>query len=120
MKQIIFYFILLVNTFHFVYSQDNVQNEVIQTNNDTEPEIISLKWMNEDMTEEISEYSKGDVLSLLAYTRNYEEGDTLSITVKKEDNTDIKEGVREFVFKGIVDREGYVKIRSAVKTEDFK
>jgi len=84
---------------------------------DKDPQIVNITWMNEDMTEEVSEFSKGDILSLLVYTRNYEVGESISITVKKEDDTDINEGMKELTFNGVVDKDGYARLKAEVDTK---
>lgn len=84
---------------------------------DKEPQIVSITWMNEDMTEEISDFSKDDILSLLVYTRNYEKGESISITVKKEDDTNINENEKELVFTGIVDKDGYARLKGEIDTK---
>lgn len=47
MKKILFYLIAIMNIFHFSYAQYNGQKDLIQIDNDNEPQIIDVKWMNE-------------------------------------------------------------------------
>lgn len=68
------------------------------------------------MTEEITQYKDGDIISLLVYTRNYEKGDTVSITVKAE--YEIETGnKKEYLFKGVVDNDGYARLKAENKIE---
>jgi len=87
---------------------------------DKEPQIVDVKWMNEDMTEEITEYKDGDIISLLAYTRNYEKDKPISITVKAESNVDTGENSKELVFTGTVDKDGYARLKAEVNTKNFE
>lgn len=119
MRKIISY-LIVASIFQVSYAQYIGQNEDVQIKKDEEPEILYIKWMDKDMTEELSYFAKGDTLSLLVYTKNYQQGDTISITVKKDDDTDLVEGGNEFLFKGIVDDDGYVRIKAAIKTEDIQ
>lgn len=98
-------------------------NEVPQSGEfiyDNAPQIVDVKWMNEDMTEEITQYEDGDIISLLVYTRNYEKEKPISITVKSKSYVDTDEDSKELVFTGTVDNDGYARLKAEVNTKNFE
>jgi len=84
------------------------------------PEIVDIKWMNEDMTKEITHYAEGDIISLLVSTKNYKVGETIYISVEKEYDKEVDDNKDEFVFTGIVDNDGYARLKLEIKTKEIE
>ena len=81
---------------------------------DKEKRIISAEWMNSTMDQNVNTAYMGDTLSLLLRTRNYNEGETISVTIKERDGKDVADGNKELVLTGIVDKEGVVLLKNSV------
>lgn len=87
---------------------------------DKEKQIIDVKWMCENVEKDLRNASTGDKVSLLVRTRNYEEGETVTIKVKEKKGEDLKDGVKELTFKGEVNKEGFAELKEAVEIEKVK
>ena len=70
--------------------------------------------MNSTMDQNVNTAYMGDTLSLLLRTRNYNEGETISVTIKERDGKDVADGNKELVLTGIVDKEGVVLLKNSV------
>jgi len=81
---------------------------------DKEKRIISAEWMNSTMDQNVNTAYMGDTLSLLLRTRNYNEGETISVTIKERDGKDVADGNKELVLTGTVDKEGYAVLKKGV------
>ena len=81
---------------------------------DKEKHILSVEWINNDIEQIIDTAYIGEKVSLLVKTRNYEEGETLSITIKEKDGKDVADGNKELVLTGTVDKEGYAVLKKGV------
>lgn len=82
-----------------------------------EPEIVNLTWMDKDFTEKIYGFCYGEELGVLVKTRNYNEGDEISVNVKSENGEEILNGQAEMTLSGTVDDKGYAKLK--VKTDEY-
>lgn len=87
---------------------------------DKQKQIISVKWMDNEMKERIGSATFGDKVSLLVQTRNYEEGETVTIKIKEKDGGDVKEGEKELTLKGKVNAEGFAELKEEVEIEEPK
>ncbi|HEX8575072.1 MAG TPA: Rhs element Vgr protein, partial [Flavobacterium sp.] len=87
---------------------------------DKEKQIISVKWMDNEMKERIESACFGDKVSLLVKTRNYEEGETITIKIKEKDGGDVKEGEKELTLTGKVNAEGFAELKEEVEIEKSK
>ena len=81
---------------------------------DKEKHILSVEWINNDIEQIIDTAYIGEKVSLLVKTRNYEEGETISITIKEKDGKDVADGNKELVLTGTVDKEGYAVLKKGV------
>ena len=81
---------------------------------DKEKHILSAEWINNDIEQIIDTAYIGEKVSLLVKTRNYEEGETISITIKEKDGKDVADGNKELVLTGTVDKEGYAVLKKGV------
>jgi type VI secretion system secreted protein VgrG len=87
---------------------------------DKEKQIIDAKWMCESAENDLRKASEGDKVSLWVQTRNYEEGETVTIKIKEKKNEDIKDGVKELTFTGTVNKEGFAELKEALEIEKVK
>ncbi|NRS90771.1 ribosomal protein L12E/L44/L45/RPP1/RPP2 [Flavobacterium sp. 7E] len=84
-----------------------------------EKKILNATWMCAAMEEEIKEATIGDKVTLLVKTRNYKEGETLSIIIDDINGYDVKEGEREMTLTGTVGADGSAELKKQVVIEDF-
>lgn len=82
-----------------------------------EKQIVSAQWMDADMNKEITMASYDEEISLLVYTRNYEEGESITLTVYEVDDKDINNGEKEITLTGNVKKDGFAELRRSVKVE---
>jgi hypothetical protein len=75
---------------------------------DAAKEIVSVKWMSSDFTEEIKTARPDIDVGLLVRTRNYEVGETITVVVGMEDDV---EGLSDHAFVGTVESDGYARLR---------
>ncbi|WPO92814.1 type VI secretion system Vgr family protein [Chryseobacterium sp. HR92] len=80
-----------------------------------EKQIVNIKWMDAEMTEDIDNTYFGSKVSLLVQTRNYEEGENISLKVVDKDGQEIKDGQKELVLSGTVNKEGFAALKEAVE-----
>jgi hypothetical protein len=83
---------------------------------DKEKQIISAKWKCENVDKTIREASAGDKVSLLVRTRNYEEGETISIDIFKNEYEEKK----KITYTGTVNKEGFAELKEAHEIEEVK
>ncbi len=84
---------------------------------DKEKQIINAVWMNDKMDEKIKSAAVGDKVSLLVQTRNFEEGETITIVVDEIDGKDVKNGEKEITLTGTVNAQGLAELKEAVEIE---
>ncbi|MFC3754490.1 type VI secretion system Vgr family protein [Chryseobacterium tructae] len=82
-----------------------------------EKQIVSAQWMDADMNKEIAIASYDEEISLLVYTRNYEEGESITLTVYEVDDKDINNGEKEITLTGNVKKDGFAELKRSVKVE---
>lgn len=82
-----------------------------------EKQIVSAQWMDADMNKEIAMASYDEEISLLVYTRNYEEGESITLTVYEVDDKDINNGEKEITLTGNVKKDGFAELKRSVKVE---
>ena len=82
-----------------------------------EKQIINAKWMCTEMENDIEYAGVGEKVSLLVQTRNYEEGETITIVVDEIDGKDIKNGEKEITLTGKVNAEGFAELKEEVEIE---
>ncbi|MBO9692648.1 phage baseplate assembly protein V [Chryseobacterium sp.] len=82
-----------------------------------EKQIVSAQWMDADMNKEIVMASYDEEISLLVYTRNYEEGESITLTVYEVDDKDINNGEKEIILTGNVKKDGFAELKRSVKVE---
>jgi hypothetical protein len=78
-------------------------------------QILSAVWMCAEMKEEIENASFGQTVSILAKTKNYSEGETLSLVVTEVNDNDVAEGIKKITVTGKVKADGSVELREEVK-----
>lgn len=78
-------------------------------------QILSAVWMCAEMKEEIKNASFGQTVSILAKTKNYSEGETLSLYVTEVNDKDVAEGVKKITVTGKVKADGSVELREEIK-----
>ncbi len=82
-----------------------------------EKQIVSAQWMDADMNKEITMASFDEEISLLVYTRNYEEGESIILTIYEVDDKDINNGEKEITLTGNVKKDGFAELKRSVKVE---
>lgn len=82
-----------------------------------EKQIVSAQWMDADMNKEITMASFDEEISLLVYTRNYEEGESITLTIYEVDDKDINNGEKEITLTGNVKKDGFAELKRSVKVE---
>ena len=87
---------------------------------DKEKQIIDIKWKCENVEQDLRKASEGDKVSLWVQTRNYEEGETISILVDDLNGEDLKDETKELTFTGTVNKEGFAELKEAVEIEKVK
>lgn len=78
-------------------------------------QILSAVWMCAEMKKEIKNANFGQTVSILAKTKNYDEGETLFLEVTAKEDKDVAEGVKNIVVTGKVKADGSVELREEVK-----
>lgn len=76
-----------------------------------EKQIVSAKWMDAEMENNIDSAYYGSKVSLLVQTRNYEEGETVEVIVEK--NIDGKQ--EDVSFAGNVNKEGFAELKEKIE-----
>ena len=82
---------------------------------DKEKQIISAVWMNDKMTERTDLISYEEKASLLVQTRNYEEGETITIVIDEIDENDINDDGKEITLTGTVNKDGFAELKEEVE-----
>lgn len=85
-----------------------------------EKKILNAKWMCGEMENDISNAFVGDKVSLLVQTRNYEEGESITLKVKEKNDGDVKDGEKEITLTGKVNAEGFAELKEEVEIEKSK
>ncbi|WP_241330071.1 type VI secretion system Vgr family protein [Chryseobacterium arthrosphaerae] len=80
-----------------------------------EKQLVNIQWMDDIVENNIQQSHRGNKVSVLAYTRNYEEGETVSLKVIDKNGKEIRDGQKELILSGAVDKEGFVMLREAIE-----
>ncbi|TRX30459.1 DUF4280 domain-containing protein [Flavobacterium sp. ZT3R18] len=80
--------------------------------------ILSMAWMYDDMEEKIQKAYVREKISVLIKTRNYKEGEAITIIVDDKNGYDAKDGVKEITFSGTVGADGQAILKEEVELED--
>ncbi|GIZ16595.1 hypothetical protein [Capnocytophaga catalasegens] len=83
---------------------------------DKEPKVIEMYWSYGEENTILSNISKHYTdMDLIVNTRNYEVGESITITIKAEDNEPIAEGLNEITLTGIVNENNQVVFEHPLK-----
>lgn len=85
--------------------------------NPEEKKIVSAVWMCAEVKEEILGAFVGDKISLLVKTRNYEEGETITIVIDDDNGYDVRKGEKELILTGTITSDGSAKLKGEVLIE---
>lgn len=80
-----------------------------------EKKILSAKWMDAEIKEKIDSIGFEEKLSLLIQTRNYEEGETITIIIDEIDGNDINDNGKEITLTGTVSKDGFAELKEEVE-----
>lgn len=84
-----------------------------------EPEVISVYWMDGDLKMDIFSAIPEEEVSIYAQTRNFEEGQTLTLKISELNNKDIKSREKEVSLTGTVDSQGIAQLQRTLKIEEI-
>jgi len=87
---------------------------------DKEKQIISAVCMDDKMEKVIKKTLAGRKISLLVQTRNYEEGETVTVKVKEKEGQDIQEGIKELTLTGTVNKDGFAELKEQIEIENLQ
>jgi hypothetical protein len=79
--------------------------------------ILNATWMCAEMEENIDSAGDDEKVSLLVKTRNYNEGESISLTIDDENGYDVKKGKKEVTLTGTVGTDGYAELKEQVVIE---
>ena len=81
-----------------------------------EKQIASMYWAYEEENALLMDDSKFFVdMNLIVQTRNYEEGESIDVTIKSDDGKPLAEGLNELTLSGVVNRDGIVVFKEPLK-----
>ncbi|MCQ9637335.1 phage baseplate assembly protein V [Chryseobacterium sp. WG23] len=82
-----------------------------------EKQIASMYWAYEEENTSLMDDSKFFVdMNLIVQTRNYEEGESIDVTIKSDDGEPLADGLNELTLSGTVDRDGIVIFKEPLRT----
>ncbi|MFV0409463.1 MAG: hypothetical protein ACK5LJ_07125, partial [Paracoccus sp. (in: a-proteobacteria)] len=84
-----------------------------------EPEVISVYWMDGDLKMDIFSAIPEEEVSIYAQTRNFEEGQALTLKISELNNKDIKSGEKEVSLTGTIDSQGIAQLQRTLKIEEI-
>ena len=87
---------------------------------DKEKRIISAVWMDDKMEKVIKKTLAGKKISLLVQTRNYEEGEAITVKIKEKEGQDIQEGAKELTLTGIVNKDGFAELKEQIEIRNIQ
>lgn len=76
-----------------------------------EKQIVSVQWMDAEAEESIDAAFLGDKISLLVQTRNFDEGETITIDIEDDVNGEIK----ETTYSGTIDKAGFSILKQKIE-----
>lgn len=80
-------------------------------------QILSATWMCAEMKEEIETASVGNKVSILVKTKNYEEGEEVSLEINEIEDKELKKGVKKIVVTGKVKADGSAELKEEIEIE---
>ena len=80
-----------------------------------EKQIISVKWMDSDLENHIETGYVGEKVSLWVQTRNYEEGETLTMNVKELNGKEVEDGKTNVPYSGKIDESGLAILKKEIE-----
>ncbi len=81
-----------------------------------EKQIASMYWAYEEENTSLMDESKFFVdMNLIVQTRNYEEGESIDVTIKSDDGEPLADGLNELTLSGTVDKDGMVIFKEPLK-----
>lgn len=82
-----------------------------------EKQIASMYWAyEEEENTSLMDESKFFVdMNLIVQTRNYEEGESIDVTIKSDDGEPLADGLNELTLSGTVDKDGMVIFKEPLK-----
>ncbi|PQA91161.1 Vgr family protein [Chryseobacterium shigense] len=86
-----------------------------------EKQIASMYWAYEEENTSLMDDSKFFVdMNLIVQTRNYEEGESIDVTIKSEDGKPLAEGLNELTLSGTVDKDGIAIFKEPLKAHTLE
>lgn len=76
-----------------------------------EKQIVNVQWMDAEAEESIDAAFLGDKISLLVQTRNFDEGETITIDIEDDVNGEIK----ETTYSGTIDKAGFSILKQKIE-----
>ncbi|WP_294328644.1 phage baseplate assembly protein V [uncultured Chryseobacterium sp.] len=76
-----------------------------------EKQIVNVQWMDAEAEESIDVAFLGDKISLLVQTRNFNEGETITIDIEDDVNGEIK----ETTYSGTIDKAGFSILKQKIE-----
>ena len=83
-----------------------------------EKQIISVKWTCDEAKENINTACIGENVSILVQTRNYEDGETLTLNVKEVDGKEVEEGKTTVPYTGKIDENGLAILKREIEIKE--
>ncbi|MEP6806372.1 MAG: PAAR-like protein [Flavobacterium sp.] len=76
-----------------------------------EKTIINVEWRSEDLQENITSAIERQGVNLMIKTRNYKEGEIITLKIKEATGREINEGVKEIILSGIVKADNTAQLK---------
>jgi hypothetical protein len=83
-------------------------------------QIISAKWMCAELKKNIANIANLEKASILIRTKNYDEGDTITVTIDEINGENLKEGIKELTFTSTVNKDGFAELKEVIEIEKVK
>ena len=83
-----------------------------------EKQIISVKWTCDEAKENINTACIGENVSILVQTRNYEDGETLTLNVKEVDGKEVEERKTTVPYTGKIDENGLAILKREIEIKE--
>lgn len=82
-----------------------------------EKKILSAVWMCAETEENITNLYERQTAGLLVKTRNYKEGETISIKIKEATGREVNEGLKEMILSGSVKADNTAELKEQLKLD---
>jgi len=80
--------------------------------------ILNATWMCAEMEENITSAYVKQQVSLLVKTRNYDEGELITLIIDDKNGFDVKKDDKEITITGIVNADGYAELKEQIELEN--